>query len=154
MQHVKGKVLKGHRVASGQSGDPRFPEGTLALQKPIFEKLGFPLNEYHQGTINVSIVPHTYEVVQPIRTFRGIKWHPATATEDFSFFNCQIRLEGSNKYTNALVYRPHPDTKPEHFQNPSVLEILAPFIDGIEYGISVDLQLPAKQIALLNRRTS
>lgn len=154
MQHVKGKVLKGHRVASGQSGDSRFPEGTLALQKPIFAELGFPLNEYHQGTINVSIVPNTYEVVQPICTFRGVKWHPATVAEDFSFFNCQIRLEVGGKYTDALIYRPHPETKPEHFQDPSVLEILAPFIDGIEYGITVDLQLSAKQIALFNGRTS
>ena len=33
---VKGKVQRGYGVASGKSGDPRFPKGTLELQKPFF----------------------------------------------------------------------------------------------------------------------
>ena len=37
MDIISGKIVKGHGVASGRARDPRFPEGTLALQWPIFE---------------------------------------------------------------------------------------------------------------------
>ena len=41
MDIISGQIVEGHGVASGRAGDPRFPEGTLALQWPIFEKNGF-----------------------------------------------------------------------------------------------------------------
>ena len=146
MQTVTGTVIEGHRVASGLAGDPRFPDGTLALQAPVFAGLGFPIDGYYGGTLNVSIAPHTYEVIRAIRTFRDVKWHPETATEDFSFFNCRVRTGDDAEYIDALVYRPHPETKPEHFQDPSVLEIIAPRMEGIAYGMKVGLELPAEQL--------
>jgi len=35
---------------------------------------------------------------------------------------------------NALIYYPHAETKIGHFQNKSTMEIIAPFINNIEYG--------------------
>jgi hypothetical protein len=51
---VKGKVQRGYGVASGKSGDPRFPKGTLELQKPFFYERGLNLDDYYSGTINLS----------------------------------------------------------------------------------------------------
>ena len=146
---ITGTIIQGHQVASGNAKDPRFPNGTLALQAPIFSAKGFTIDTYHPGTINVSIAPLTYKVLKPIRTFRDVKWHPDTPPEDFSFFNCRIRLADDADYVDALVYRPHPETKPEHFQDSSVLEILAPHICGISYGSKVDIQLPMQQIKMV-----
>jgi hypothetical protein len=143
---IIGTITQGHQVASGKAKDPRFPNGTLALQAPIFAAKGFTIDTYHPGTINVSIAPLTYEVLKPIRTFRNVKWHPDTPPEDFSFFNCRMRLADDADYVDALVYRPHPETKPEHFQNPSVLEIIAPRMEGIAYGMKVGLELMEEQL--------
>jgi hypothetical protein len=143
---LTGTIIQGHQVASGNAKDPRFPNGTLALQAPIFAAKGFTIDTYHPGTINVSIAPLTYEILKPIRTFRDVKWHPDTPPEDFSFFNCRIRLADDADYVDALVYRPHPETKPEHFQNPSVLEIIAPRMEGIAYGMKVGLELMEEQL--------
>ncbi|MBT6461155.1 MAG: hypothetical protein HOK49_01330 [Opitutae bacterium] len=147
---ITGTIIQGHQVASGKAKDPRFPNGTLALQAPIFATKGFTIDTYHPGTINVSIAPLTYEILKPIRTFRDIKWHPDTPPEDFSFFNCQIRLANDNAdYIDAHVYRPHPETKPDHFQDSSVLEIIAPRMAGIAYGTKMDIQLQIHQIDVL-----
>ena len=32
---------------------------------------------------------------------------------------------------SGLIYWPHPETKPEHFQDPHVVEIMAPKIQGL-----------------------
>jgi hypothetical protein len=42
---IKGTIQKGHGVASGKSGDPRFPEGTIAMQTPFFSDLGLKLEQ-------------------------------------------------------------------------------------------------------------
>ena len=54
---INGTVVRGHGVASGCAGDPRFPAGTLGLQLPIFASLGLQLDGFYHGTINVSLAP-------------------------------------------------------------------------------------------------
>ena len=135
----------GHRVASGLNHNPRFPGGTLAMQRPFFEKLGLNLTLYHPGTLNLSIAPRQYKVVKPRLTFRKVKWHPVEPAEDFSFFDCRIKTEAGAEF-EALVYYPHPETKPEHFQAPDILEVLAPTIPGLAYGMTVSLALDPEQM--------
>ncbi len=146
---VRGKLQQGHQVASGKAGDARFPHGTLALQAPIFARMGFPIDSFFPGTLNIRIAPHRYEVLQSIRTFRNLKWHPETAAEDFSFYDCRVRTEETGDFKDALVYRPHPETKPDHFQDPTVLEILAPRLEGAIYGTLMELQLPPEQVRIV-----
>jgi hypothetical protein len=43
---------------------------------------------------------------------------------------------------------PHPETKPDHCQDESVLEVLAPFLKGIEYGDAILLDLHEDEIAI------
>jgi hypothetical protein len=142
---VTATVKQGHRVASGTKDDPRFPGGTLAMQAPFFERLGVNLAAYHPGTLNLSIAPHHYQVLKPRLTFRQVQWHPMEPAEDFSFFDCQLQL-GEQEPVAALIYYPHPETKPEHFQAPDVLEVLAPTIMGLEYGSMLSLAVDPGQM--------
>ena len=147
---IEGKLVKGHQVASGMANDDRFPEGTLALQAPLFAEMGFPIDHFHFGTLNISIAPKEYETVQSIRTFRNISWHPKTSPEDFSFYDCRVRIPGEKLFKKSLVYRPHPETKPEHFQESTVLEVIAPWIENISYGVTMELAMPPEQIRIGN----
>jgi hypothetical protein len=144
---VSAVVKPGHRVASGLNENPRFPGGTLAMQGPFFARLGLDLGGYHSGTLNLSIAPHCHRVVQPRLTFRQVKWHPTEPAEDFSFFDCRLTMPGAEA-VQALVYYPHPETKPEHFQSPDVLEILAPSLPGLVYGMQVMLTVDPAQMVI------
>lgn len=144
---VSARIVPGHQVASGQNQNPRFPGGTLRMQAPHFLALGFDLGAYHTGTINVSIAPFAYRVVQAPTTFHSVKWHPTEPAEDFSFFDVRVTPRGGAPVAGKIYY-PHPETKPEHFQRPDVLELLLPFIDGVSYGMELTLEIPAEQMIL------
>jgi hypothetical protein len=147
MWNVKGKIIEGHKVASGQADDERFPEGTLKLQWPLFKDLGLELDEYYRGTINVSIAPFCLKPNRPAYTFRQVKWHPDTAPEDFSFFDCRLRVAGT--WHTGLIYYPHPETKPEHHQEPTTIEILMPEIRGVTYDMPVRVESESTQSTLV-----
>ena len=46
------------------------------------------------------------------------------------------------------VYYPHPETKLRHFQDPSLLEVIARPIAGIKYGDPLDVLLNSAEIAV------
>jgi len=117
------------------------------MQTPFFRALGLELGRYHGGTLNVSIAPLRYRVVAPKRTFRGVKWHPSESAEDFSFFDVRL-LRDDLPAVEGLIYFPHPDTKPAHFQKPDVLELLLPFVEGLDSGTEIRLEVPAEQIRI------
>ncbi len=147
-QFVPAIVMPGHGVASGQGGDPRYPQGTIALQKPIFAAGGIDLDDYFSGTLNLSIQPWRYALKAPKRTFRTVQWTTAEFTEDFSFCDCQLRLSDGQTFT-GFIYYPHPETKPEHLQAADILEIITTYIDGIYYGDAVILAIDPDQIEIL-----
>jgi hypothetical protein len=142
---VKGFVKKGYGVASGESGNPRFPEGTIEMQKTVFRKLGLNMDEYFMGTINFSISPQKYEIKSAKYTFKNVKWSPNDPTEDFSFFDCRILIDENIKL-NGLIYYPHPETKPEHFQSPDILEIITSFISDLRYGDELIIEVDNQQL--------
>jgi hypothetical protein len=144
-QIVAARIMPGYRVASGQNGNPLFPGGTLKMQTPFFQTLGLDLSPYHSGTLNVSIAPLRYRVIAPRLTLRAIKWHPTEPAEDFSFFDLRLLRDGAPP-VEGLIYYPHPDTKPTHFQKPDVLELLLPFVPGLAYGAPIQVQVPAEQM--------
>lgn len=146
-QTFPAEIVPGHRVASGGNNDPRFPGGTIRMQLPHFRRLGLDLSPYHPGTVNVSIAPRVYQVVEAPHTFRDLKWHPEEPAEDFSFFDVDV-LDGETVIATGLIYHPHPDTKPEHFQKPDVLELLLPYVEGIAYGRTLSLRTKKSQILI------
>lgn len=142
---ISATIVQGHRVASGLNGNPRFPGGTVRMQLPFFHALGLDLSSFYPGTLNVSLAPLSYQVVRPRHTFRAVKWHPTEPEEDFSFFDVAVHRE-SGEPVHGWVYHPHPDTKPEHFQKPDVLELLLPWTEGLPYGTRLRLEVPAEQM--------
>lgn len=146
-QTVSAHVVQGHRVASGLNQDPRFPGGTLRMQAPHFLALGLDLRAFHPGTLNVSIAPHSYRVLQARATFRKVKWHPTEPAEDFSFFDVRL-LRPGQAAISGVIYYPHPETKPAHFQSPDVLELLVPFVEGLAYGAQLSLEIPPTQMLI------
>lgn len=42
---------------------------------------------------------------------------------------------------DGWIYYPHPETKIQHFKDSSTLEILVPYIEGIKYGESVEIDI-------------
>ncbi len=147
---VDGVVVAGHGVASGRSGDPRFPGGTLAAQIPLFRDRSLDLSPFYPGTINVTIRPRGFTPRKAFRTLRDVDWCEGVPPEDFSFFRCRISIAHGTeeKWEDGLVYYPHPETKPDHFQDPSVLEILAPRLRGICPGAGVSLQLRREELEI------
>jgi hypothetical protein len=144
---VKGIIKKGYGVASGRGGDKRFPNGTIAMQKPFFLDQGLDLEAYFSGTLNVSIFPHEYSIKQAKYTFKNVRWAVSEPAEDFSFFDCRIKLK--NGELKGLIYYPHPETKPEHFQAPDILEIITFKIDDLKYDDEVILEVDSQQINII-----
>ncbi len=143
---VTGIVVEGYKVASGMSSP--ISKGTIVRQIPFFKQCGLDLSAFHPATLNISITPKILIVARPRHTFRWVKWLPDHRPEDFSFSPCRMRFGGHEH--NAFIYYPHPETKLGHPHPPSIIEIIAPFIVGIENGASVDLYLNTEEVALLD----
>lgn len=155
VKRVEGTVVRGHRVASGLNGNPRFPGGTLRMQVPFFLERGLDLRGFYLGTLNVDVRPRGVRPVRARSTVRGLKWHPEDPAEDFSFFDVRMRFGGAEgaeggggdgREVEGFIYYPHPETKPTHFQEGSVLELLLPYTEGLEYGERVWLEVPQEQM--------
>ncbi len=142
---IPGIVVEGHRVASSASKD--YPYGTLERQKPFFKAKGLNLDDYFNGTLNISIAPLRFEIIKPSFTFFQIAWTDLHPPEDFSFSSCRIKFRG--KVYTGFVYYPHPETKIRHFQDPAVIEVITEPITGIGYGASIVLVLDLKEIKIL-----
>jgi hypothetical protein len=152
VQEVFAKVVPGFGIASGKAKDERFPDGSVAQQMPHFKTLGLNLHSLHYGTINLDIYPCSYELLHAEHYFPGVKWTEHLPPENFSFFPCQLTPCGcpSASCVDAYVYWPHPSTKPEFFQSPTVLEIIAPFIPLIDYGSTLKLKASNNSMRFLN----
>ncbi|WOD39522.1 hypothetical protein [Nodosilinea sp. E11] len=145
-QRVSGIVERGHRVASGTALNSPYQRGTIEMQLPYFKALGLDLTGYFQGTLNVSIRPKTFQLLQPEFTFRSVEWTDQHPPEDFSFSRCQILFQA--KKFDGLIYFPHPETKERHFQDPSVIEIIATPIAELAYGDRVDILYNPSEVVI------
>jgi hypothetical protein len=139
---LKGTVVKGHQVAS-QPSDV-YPYGTLEKQKPFFKALGLDLDAFYNGTLNISISPNTFKMVNPEITFEHVQWTDLHPPETFSFSRCTLIYQ--NICYAGWVYYPHPETKIRHFENPSIIEILTQHVSDIYYGDEVKIELNKTEI--------
>jgi len=143
---VPGVVRKGYGVASGLGDSSVYPEGTLLMQMPLFHERGVDLSEFFLGTLNVDISPCSFAWINPDITLRQLAWTDRIPAEDFSFTACLLQVHGAS--VHALVYYPHPETKVEHFQHDSVMEILAPFVNEMAEGVLVTLGFRSRQVRI------
>ncbi|MEO0406408.1 MAG: hypothetical protein AAF289_03555 [Cyanobacteria bacterium P01_A01_bin.135] len=134
---IAGVIVAGHGVASGKAKDSPYPRSTIEMQRPYFQQLGLDLSGFFSGTLNVSIQPYRYRLLDPEYTFRRVTWTDRHPPEDFSF--CRCRLGVGQTHYDALIYYPHPETKRRNFQDAATLEVLAPYITGLKLNNPVDL---------------
>ncbi len=97
----------------------------------------------YDGTLNVDVSPATISLERPTVTLEQVDWLPGYPPETFSFAPVVVRVTAG--LFDAMVYRPHPETKPEHHQPPTIVEVLAPFVPDLGPGTLVELLLdPAR----------
>lgn len=148
-QQIDGIIQAGYGVASGRTDSSPYPKGTIEMQTPFFKQLGLDLTPFFPGTLNVNISPNKFELISPLHTFRNVQWAEGFDPEDFSFTPCQIIYQ--NKSFDSLIYYPHPETKIRHFQNPSIVEVIAPLIADLKYGDRVTLSVDPQRVRILKK---
>ena len=139
---LRGTLIQGYRVASGPSRD--YPYGALDRQRPIFKARGLDLEGYFNGTLNIDVRPFTFKLIKPEFTFRNVEWTDLHPPENFSFSRCKV-IYKDIEY-EGWVYYPHPETKLRHFQDPSLLEVIALPIPEIKYGDEVQVSVHPDRI--------
>ena len=141
---ISGIIVQGYRVASGPSKD--YPYGALEKQRPFFKQRGLDLDDFFNGTLNIDIRPRTFKMLKPEFTFRDVEWTDLHPPEHFSFSRCNV-IYNDDEYA-GWVYYPHPETKLRHFQNPSLLEVIAMPIAEIQYGDEVQVMINTEEVGI------
>ena len=134
--------MAGYRVASAPSAD--YPYGALDRQRPIFKRRGLDLDGCFNGSLNIDIRPYVFRMEKPEYTFHSVEWTDLHPPEHFSFSRCKV-IYKDVEY-EGWVYYPHPETKLRHFQDPSLLEVIAHEIPEIKYGDEVHVLVNPEEI--------
>ena len=144
---LDGIITAGHKIASGQAPDSPYPAGSIKMQKPFFHRLGLDLDNFFEGTLNISIRPYTFRLRQAQHTFPLVEWTNLHPPETFSFSACQVQY--GHRFYQGWVYYPHPETKRTHFQDPGLVEVITQFIPALGYGSMVQVALNAHEIEVI-----
>ena len=88
---------------------------------------------YFPGTLNIDLAPFIPQMRNPVFD-EVIEWFDGIEER---FLLAPIEIEVKGQGYSGLWYYPHPDTKPAHFQESTVVELLLPWIDCIEIGEEV-----------------
>jgi hypothetical protein len=143
---LRGIINKGHGVASGTSPGSPYPTGSISMQAPFFKARGLDLSSCYFGTLNVSIAPARWKIVRPTFLFEKVKWTDLHPPETFSFVPCDITYRAVT--VHGWLYYPHPETKAAHWQDASVMEIIAPRLEGLAYGEPIELLFPENSLII------
>lgn len=137
---LPGRRIAGHGVASGRAAHSPYPAGSIALQLPFFRQRGIDLSRYFPGTLNVDLAPHMPLAGRPVFDGR-LRWF---GDLEERFVLTPVALRHAGAVHEGLWYYPHPDTKPGHFQRPTVVELLLPWVPALADAAQVEVGfLPA-----------
>lgn len=148
----QGTVVAGHGVASGRSagtaGNP-YPQGSIAMQAPLFKTLGLDLSHCFLGTVNLSISPQAWSLRQADHRFEALYWTDLHPPETFSFASVQVDWQGA--WHAGWIYQPHPETKAAHFQGSDVMELILPRLTGLQSGMRLTCRAPSQTLVISDR---
>jgi len=149
---VPCRLVAGHGIASGQAAASPYPAGSIALQAPFFLASGLDLAPYFAGTLNLQARQGEWRLRRPDHLVEQLRWTDRHPPETFSFWRCRLRrptgTPGGQDWP-ALIYRPHPETKARHFQPLGLVEVLAPWIEGLAPGSTLELGVDADRVGLI-----
>lgn len=143
---IKGKIVKGHGVASGISKTTPYPNGSLEMQFPFFKEMGLDLFHYYLGTINIDISPFIWKPLKPDYYLKNVRWTDQIPPESFMFFECDSIFE--SKTYSGMIYFPDPKTKVQHFQREDMIELISTKIPNLEYGKEILIEIADGKIDL------
>jgi len=109
------------------------------MQLPIFKKLGLDLQNVYPATLNIDLGLIKFKIIAPEYKFVNVRWYAEWPAETFSFVRCRVTY--NHEMIDGWIYYPHPEAKIQHFKDSSTLEILVPYIEGIKYGESVEIDI-------------
>jgi hypothetical protein len=152
MLSVTGVVTQGYRIASGSNkeGVPG-PNGEILTdsfvrQRPFFEAEIPELKEVWTGTINVNIAPRLCKILKYDHEIT-CEWHPGI-TETFGVVSGLAVQVGRSQYVPAFIYYPLPSDI--HTPRDEIIEVLAPKIEGLNYGDTVTLHIPDGKVEIID----
>jgi hypothetical protein len=145
----QGTVVAGHGVASGRSagtaGNP-YPQGSITMQAPFFKARGLDLGDCFLGTVNLSIAPRSWTLLQADHRFEALTWTHLHPPETFSFVAMHVQWQSA--WCRGWLYYPHPETKAAHFQSSSVMELILPRLMGLQIGMQLACRAPAQALSI------
>jgi len=106
------------------------------MQQPFFKANGIDISQFYAGTLNVDLAPQVPQLSGIV--FDGmLRWH-----DNFKehFVLAKIEFEAKGRRYTGLWYYPDPATKVAHFQRASVVELLLPWVEGLEIGEHVKVR--------------
>ena len=101
------------------------------MQAPFFKERGLDLSGFHRDTEHLGCSAEISNS-QCSSSFLIGSVDVQTPARAFLLSACWLTFR--NQRYAGLIYYPHPETKARHHQNDSVIEVLAPWIEGIQYG--------------------
>lgn len=148
---LSGVVARGHRVASGLSGDARFPKGTIAPQLRFFKAAIADFETWLGGeawpaTINVALTSEAASPGTPDIAVGPVCW-----TEHFPperFFMSRCLLIHKKDQHRVWLYIPDLATKPDHFQPRNLVEVLARQLPELNYDDPVELKIATRVLVI------
>lgn len=143
---VTGVVEPGFGYASGARSE-KYPEGTINLQRPHFAERGLDISHCFAGTINLSIAPRRFRIRNPEFVLRHVPWTHKRPPESFFVGGC--RIESGDERVDGFIYCPDPGTKNSTIDNPSHLQLLAPFIPNVSYGTQLRVWLRSAEFEIV-----
>lgn len=94
-----------------------------------------------------DIAPNNYKTGKAKHFFEGIAWSDHIPPEKFYFF--EATLIHNNKRYDGLVYMPDPETKVDHEQLATVLELILPPIEDITTDDLITLEINEVSLKIL-----
>ncbi len=149
MMILKGLVQRGHGVASGRSNQSPYPVGSIQMQQPFFAAAGINLHNCWPGTINLSFSPFEVRLTHPDHCIKQLHWTDLHPPETFSFWKILLRFRDSEDIP-GWIYRPHPETKQRHWQPDTMVELLAPYLEGVQTGDYIEIMDPQNRLQLVD----
>ena len=135
---IEGRLVGGHGVASGRDPASPYPAGTISLQRPLLAARGLDLADCYPGTLNLSLAPLELRSEQPDHCVEGLRWTDRHPPETFRFWRVLVR-RGAGPALPGWIYQPDPATKLRHHQPAAVVEVLAPWLEGLAPGCALAL---------------
>jgi hypothetical protein len=139
LQWHAGTLVRGYGIASGQAPDSPYPAGSISLQAPLFAAYGVDLSGFYPGTLNLAFGGSRWLFANPAAQVEQLRWSDHHPPETFSFWRVGLRARPGAAVVQALIYRPHPETKRTHHHSADRLELLAPWIEGLSTGDRLEI---------------